>query len=583
MRLRVLVLAPLFLSALSAPAFALTQPNGAQIPSPMGCANNAPTGLLAAMACACTAPGICNIGAPCPGGATACANGENGTCETTLWHSPNDNSCIPSNESGLDPTTQATTTPETFHPTCGQTFTVISRGTAEFQDIFGWYNATTNGQPPPTSDLHVMIQCGDAAGKSATLDVQTDPSYKGGDIGFFLLTPESHTSKGACATGTSCCPTVAGFASGTGYAYYSQRELNPDTSATAPYIHLLIMPGTIAPNRFYFAWEDTFDTTSADFTDLVTAVDGVECSGAGVPCTTAKLGACALGITVCSQGSSLSCNPLVQPQPETCNGLDDNCDGTVDNGATCPTPGDVCSNGQCVGFCSLENPCTGGLSCDSTTGMCVDPKCVGVTCNANQVCTGGQCETACNGVVCPYGQTCVNNACINLCAGVACPSGQACRDGVCFAGCASCGGITCDAPLSCDSTSGGCVDLSCSTPCPSGTYCSSGACVPTCSGAVCPGGAACTNGSCAAPPSVGGALDGGLTVPTGGYPSGTDDGGVGGVNGGNGDTSGAFAPHSGACGCSAPGVDPNGPEYAGAFFAALAIGGVITRRRRRAR
>ena len=343
------------------------------------------------------------------------------------------------------------------------------------------------------------------------------------------------------------------------------------------------MPGTIAPNRFYFAWEDTFDTTSADFTDLVTAVDGVECSGAGVPCTTGKLGACALGITICSQGSSLSCNQIVQPQPETCNGLDDNCDGTVDNGATCPTPGDVCSNGQCVGFCSLENPCTGGLSCNSANGMCVDPKCVGVTCNADQVCTGGQCETACNGVVCPYGQTCVNNACINLCAGVACPSGEACRDGVCFAGCASCGGITCDAPLSCDSTSGACVDLSCASPCPSGTFCSSGACVPTCSGAVCPGGAACTNGSCAAPPTVGGALDGGLTLPTGGYPSGTDDGGIGGANGGNGDSSGTFAPHSGACGCSAPGADPNGAEYAGAFFAALAIGGVVTRRRRRAR
>ena len=75
------------------------------------------------------------------GGSTACANGENGTCETTLWHSPNDNSCIPSNESGLNPATQAMITPETFHPTCGQTFTVISRGTAEFQDVFGWYNA----------------------------------------------------------------------------------------------------------------------------------------------------------------------------------------------------------------------------------------------------------------------------------------------------------------------------------------------------------------------------------------------------------------------------------------------------------
>src|ERR1700684_4169447 len=110
MRLRVLVLAPLFVSAVAVQAFALTQPNGAQIPSAMGCASNEPTGLQAAMACACTQPGICNIGAACPGGSTSCDDGQHGTCEATLWHSPNDNSCIPSNVSGMNLSTQAATT-----------------------------------------------------------------------------------------------------------------------------------------------------------------------------------------------------------------------------------------------------------------------------------------------------------------------------------------------------------------------------------------------------------------------------------------------------------------------------------------
>ena len=137
-----------------------------------------------------------------------------------------------------------------------------------------------------------MINCGDPAGKAVTLNVQTDPGYKGGDIGFFLITPEDHAKGGSCASG-NCCPSVARLGVGEGYVYYSQKELDPDPG----YIHLLNLPGTIAPNRFYFAWEDTFDTTSADFTDLVAAVDGVQCSGAGVACTTGKEGVCAAGIT----------------------------------------------------------------------------------------------------------------------------------------------------------------------------------------------------------------------------------------------------------------------------------------------
>jgi hypothetical protein len=35
-----------------------------------------------------------------------------------MWHSWNDDSCIPSNVSGLDPYAEAATVPETFHPTC---------------------------------------------------------------------------------------------------------------------------------------------------------------------------------------------------------------------------------------------------------------------------------------------------------------------------------------------------------------------------------------------------------------------------------------------------------------------------------
>ena len=581
-RVASLVLASL---AFAGSASALTQPNGAAIPAAMGCANNEPTGLLPVMACACTAPGVCNIGAPCPGGSTSCDPGKNGSCETTLWHSPNDNSCIPSNESGLNPATEAEILPETFHPTCGQTFTVLSRGTAEFQNIFGWYNATPGGTTPPDpSDLHVMLDCGAAAGTAVTLNVQTDPSYKGGDIGFFLITPEDHTKRGSCASG-NCCPSVALAQSGVGYVYYSQKEFDPDLG----YIHLLNMPGTIAPNRFYFAWEDTFDTTSADFTDLVTAVDGVQCSGAGVACSTGMMGVCAQGLTVCAAGSTTpTCQQLIQPAPETCNGLDDNCDGLVDNGATCSTVGDVCLDGDCVPECgSLENPCLNGLMCDQGKGYCVDPKCIGVACGPDQVCMAGACITACQGVVCPEGQNCVGNACVDLCKSVTCGSGQVCVEGLCFAGCTSCGGVTCSAPLSCDMTTGACADVSCAQPCASGTVCHAGSCVDACQGVACPAGQSCGAGQCSAPPS---SEDAGVTLtepgssptPTGAPPSGTGD--DAGATAGNGAIPGFNEPRSG-CACSFPAKrqDSDRAEYAGAFFAAVGIGAIASRRRRQRR
>src|SRR5690242_2367951 len=93
MRMRALTVVVCFLSA---PAWAVTQPNGVTIPTGMGCSSGQPTGLAAVFACACTQAGVCNIGGVCAS-QQSCDNGQHGTCETTLWHSFNDNTCIPSN------------------------------------------------------------------------------------------------------------------------------------------------------------------------------------------------------------------------------------------------------------------------------------------------------------------------------------------------------------------------------------------------------------------------------------------------------------------------------------------------------
>ena len=105
-----------------------------------------PTGLLATFACACTQAGICNQGAACRG-PQQCDDGKHGTCESTMWHAFNDNTCIPSLASGLDPVAEAATSPETFHPTCALTFTVLSRGTAIFKTPSA--GTTSPGRSPP--------------------------------------------------------------------------------------------------------------------------------------------------------------------------------------------------------------------------------------------------------------------------------------------------------------------------------------------------------------------------------------------------------------------------------------------------
>jgi hypothetical protein len=475
--------------------FALTQPNGAAIPSAMGCSGNKPTGLAAAMACVCDQPNVCNVGVPCtaPG---QCDDGHHANCETTLYHSFNDNTCIPSNLSGLNPATEGAVVPETFRPTCPLTFTVITRGTAMFGDVFGWYNVT--GSAPSPSDLHVMLDCHAAAGAQVVLDVANDPGYRGGEIGFFMATPEDHAHHSTCAGG-DCCATIPRIQGGTGYLYFSERAYNSDNAGASSFIHLVTLSSHLQTRKFFFAWEDIYGGSNNDFTDLVTSVSGVECSGGGETCDTGKPGACAAGVSACVAGS-LDCVEVVQPSPEVCDGVDNDCNGLVDDGATCP-PNQVCDQGRCVPNCVVtdEFDCaTTGLKCDATTGRCIDPQCAGVVCPASEICRHGSCVTPCSGVICPHGQECLGDQCVDPCAHVSCAPGQVCAGGACMAGCAECDGLVCGSGLTCDHASGACLDTSCPS-CAAGTHCDNGVCVDDCAGAVCPGDEVCSGGACHAP------------------------------------------------------------------------------------
>ena len=297
-------------------------------------------------------------------------------------------------------------------------------------------------------------------------------------------------------------------------------------------------------------------------------------------------------------GESIIVLKNVQPGAETCNGVDDDCNGKVDDGKLCKS-NEVCFHGKCVPPCGQgEFVCPQGLLCSQS--LCIDPKCVSVTCPDGEVCTGGVCKAACDGIKCPVAQVCSDGACIDYCAGKTCPMGQVCEAGACVASC-TCN--PCGAGKACDQASGHCIEPSCvGMSCGGGTLCQGGACVDPCAGAVCPAGQACAKGMCMDVPGggtggnggAGGLVLGGAGGKGGkgggaGKPSGT--GGVGGIGGvGGASKAGAggvilpmsttaddtVSPSSGACGCQAS----TGASMGG-MAALLLLGLSVVRRRAR--
>ncbi|NUO52801.1 MAG: hypothetical protein HOV80_28480 [Polyangiaceae bacterium] len=81
----------------------------------------------------------------------------------------------------------------------------------------------------------------------------------------------------------------------------------------------------------------------------------------GGMCNTGLPGLCAGGTSHCFNGS-LSCVPNQAAQTELCNGADDDCDGTIDDGN--PGGGAACSTGQ-LGVCAA-----GTMTCSFGTFVC---------------------------------------------------------------------------------------------------------------------------------------------------------------------------------------------------------------------
>jgi hypothetical protein len=204
-------------------------------------------------------------------------------------------------------------------------------------------------------------------------------------------------------------------------------------------------------------------------------------------------------------------------QNERCNGVDDDCDGAVDEepvaSASCATACTaiaVCQAGACVTtpvVCDDSNPCTSD-ACDPMSGCTFANQPNGLSCSDGNVCTGeevcsnGMCTNApdldCgDGNGCTVDSCAPPNGCRNLPISGCCTTNADCADASactqnerCVAGQCLSDPVSCDDGNSCTNDScsptGGCANI----PVVNGISCGDGN--------VCNGQETCQNGMCAA-------------------------------------------------------------------------------------
>lgn len=424
----------------------------------------------------------------------------------------------------LDSVADASTEPATFKPLCDFTAQLLLHETGNRTAYVGWYNSpATDVAPTTTCDETTGMSSGGGPCSDKDIfvlikgDVTEPPTYKAND-------PLNHPGKIFTGADIAASPYYAGGSIGfvlmSGEGHFSEKRLNPAcTGATCTdgdrWIPTIVYASKTIPRGYYMGSEDqnvgptAWGGNDGDFNDYVFLFTGLVCSGSGEACDTGEPGICAAGLTDCANAEGESeCRPARTAGEETCNGLDDNCDGDTDEGELCPT-GQLCVKARCQPICGTgEFRCAADEKC--VEGACIETACADKTCAAGKVCMGGKCIGACDDVTCPTGQGCADGVCVDPCEGIDCGEGFVCEGGACLVEC-SCAGCSVG---ECDAETGHCVDDGCAgKACDEGQHCSQGDCVDDCEGVQCPGNAECTLGVCGAPEpgGAGGSGDPGVT------------------------------------------------------------------------
>ncbi|MEZ4432475.1 MAG: MopE-related protein [bacterium] len=278
----------------------------------------------------------------------------------------------------------ASLVPEVFTPARNLTLSFIAEG-AGYENAFGYYNLGDDITNP--ANRHVLFDCNvEPQNPFVTRRVdfcaeRAAGRWRGGPIGFFIITPELVASPGS-SRNPNC-----GVNDNLGFIYYSEPRLNRFEDPNNPYIHHLVYRSNSFANAFYFGFEDLYRGGDNDFEDLLVLVEGLlvgdapdacngqddDCDGrvdegSDVVCETA----CGVGVQPCAGGRAGACTAPI-PAGEACNNRDDDCDGQLDEGLSRACQ-NACGNGTevCVagGWAGCTAPAPGAERCDNVDNDC---------------------------------------------------------------------------------------------------------------------------------------------------------------------------------------------------------------------